>query len=85
MQLDTVVSDLMGETGTAILRRIVAGERDPHQLAKLCDGPLRADEQTVSRSLHGNWREEHLFALAQALAQSAPIETGRATRWIRAC
>lgn len=68
VQLDNVVSDLMGKSGTAILRRIVAGERDPHQLAKLRDRRLRADEATVARSLYGNWREEHLFALAQALA-----------------
>jgi transposase len=50
------------------LRSIVAGERDPQTLAKLRDRRLRADEETVARSLHGNWREEHLFALAQALA-----------------
>ena len=67
VQLDNVVSDLMGKTGTAILRRIVAGERDPQQLAKLRNRRLRADEATVARSLHGNWREEHLLALAQAL------------------
>lgn len=68
IQLDNVVSDLMGKTGSAILRRIVAGERDPQQLAKWRDRRLRADEATVARSLHGNWRGEHLFALAQALA-----------------
>jgi len=68
IQLDNVVSDLMGKTGKTILRSIVAGERDPQQLAKLRDGRLRADEATVARSLHGNWRDEHLFALAQALA-----------------
>jgi len=68
IQLDNVVSDLMGKTGTAILRSIVAGERDPQQLAKLRDGRLRADEAMVARSLHGNWRDEHLFTLAQALA-----------------
>jgi transposase len=68
VQLHNVVSDLMGKTGTAILRCIVAGERDPQQLAQLRDPRLRADEATVARSLHGNWREEHLFALAQALA-----------------
>ena len=68
VQLDNVVSDLMGKTGTAILRAIVAGERDPQELAKRRDRRLRADEATVARSLHGNWRKEHLFALAQALA-----------------
>lgn len=68
LQLDNVVSDLMGKTGTAILRAIVAGERDPQKLAQLRDRRLRADEATVARSLHGNWRKEHLFALTQALA-----------------
>ncbi len=68
VQLDNVVSDLMGKTGMAILRSIVAGERDPKQLATLRDRRLRADEETVARSLYGNWRPEHLFALTQALA-----------------
>jgi hypothetical protein len=68
MQLANVVSDLMGKTGTAILRAIVAGERDVHKLAALRDRRLRAEEETVARSLQGNWREEHLFALTQALA-----------------
>jgi len=68
VQLDNVVSDLAGKTGMAILRSIVAGERDPQRLAQLRDRRLRADEATVARSLYGNWRAEHLFALAQALA-----------------
>ena len=46
----------------------VAIHLDADELAKLRDRRLRADEQTVARSLHGNWREEHLFALSQALA-----------------
>jgi len=67
VQLDHVVSNLTGKTGMAILRQIVAGERDPHKLAILRDRRLRATEETVARSLHGNWRQEHLFALTQAL------------------
>lgn len=68
LQLAQVVTDLTGKTGMAILRAIVAGERDPAVLARLRDRRLKADEATVARSLHGNWRPEHLFALAQALA-----------------
>jgi len=49
-----VVSDLIGKTGLALLRRIVAGERDPEILAILRDRRLRAREQTVARSRHGN-------------------------------
>ncbi len=67
IQLDQVVSNLTGKTGMAILRAIVAGERNPQVLASLRDRRLRADEVTVARSLQGNWRSEHLFALTQAL------------------
>lgn len=68
VQLDNVVSDLMGKTGSAIVRAIVAGERDARTLAAYRDRRLRADEVTLARSLQGNWRVEHLFALKQALA-----------------
>ena len=67
VQLDTVLSDLMGKTGQAIVRAMVAGERDGTVLARLRDRRVKADEQTLARSLQGNWREEHLFTLAQAL------------------
>ena len=67
VQLDTVLSDLMGKTGQSILRAIVAGERDGTVLARLRDRRVKADEQTIARSLQGNWREEHVFALTQAL------------------
>ena len=67
VQLDTVLSDVMGKTGQAIVRAIVAGERDATVLARRRDRRVKADEETIARSLQGNWREEHLFALAQAL------------------
>jgi transposase len=75
IQLDNVVSNLVGKTGLAILRKIVAGERDPYKLATLRDGRLHATEETVARSLRGNWRKEHLFTLAQALSHYDFIET----------
>jgi transposase len=67
VQLANVISDLAGQTGQAIVRAIVGGERDPHTLAQLRNYRIRADEATIAKSLHGNWREEHLFCLAQAL------------------
>ena len=67
VQLDNVLSDIMGKTGQLIVRAIVAGERDGAVLAKFRDGRCKADAATIAASLRGNWREEHLFALAQAL------------------
>ena len=67
VQLDNVLSDIMGKTGQLIVRAIVAGERDGAALARYRDGRCKADEATIAASLRGNWRGEHLFALEQAL------------------
>ena len=69
VQLDNVLSDLMGKTGQLIVRALVGGERDGAVLARNRDGRCKADEATLSASLQGNWRDEHLFALGQALAR----------------
>ena len=67
VQLANVITDIMGQSGQAIIRAIVAGERDPYRLAALRNYRIRASEETIAKSLRGNWREEHLFCLAQAL------------------
>ncbi len=67
LKLDTVLSDIAGKTGMAIIAAIVGGERDGRRLAGLRDGRVKADEGTIAAALQGNWREEHLFALEQAL------------------
>ncbi len=69
VQLDNVLSDIMGKTGQLIVRAIVAGERDGAVLAGFRDGRCKADAATIAASLEGNWRAEHLFALEQALAR----------------
>lgn len=68
IQLTEVLSDIMGTSGQAIIRAIVAGERDPHALARLRHRRVKASEDDVLKALTGNWRDEHLFVLGQALA-----------------
>jgi hypothetical protein len=68
LQLTEVLTDVMGMTGQAIVRAIVAGERDPKTLARHRHGRVKASERDIERALTGNWREEHLFVLGQALA-----------------
>lgn len=68
IQLTNVISDIVGETGQKILRAIVAGERDGQVLAAMKNVRIRANEAEIAKSLQGNWRIEHLFALKQALA-----------------
>ncbi|MDE2627778.1 MAG: IS110 family transposase, partial [Burkholderiales bacterium] len=67
VQLTNVISDVVGETGQKILRAIVAGERDGQVLGAMKNSRIHASVDEIARSLQGNWRLEHLFALKQAL------------------
>ena len=67
IQLTAVLSDVMGTTGQAIIRAVVAGERDPKVLARHRQARVKATEQEITKALTGNWRDEHLFVLGQAL------------------
>jgi hypothetical protein len=66
VQLHHVIDDLTGLTGMAIIDALLKGERDPAELAKLRHHRIRADQETIRKSLLGNWRREHLFTLQQA-------------------
>jgi len=67
LHIHHVISDLAGTTGLAIVDAILAGERDPRKLAQLRDWRIRASEETIMKSLVGDYREEHLFVLKQSL------------------
>jgi transposase len=67
VKLTEVVSDITGLTGMKIIKDLVRGVRDPLKLAKHRQDQCKATEAEIARSLYGNWREEHLFALKQAL------------------
>ena len=64
LQIHHVISDITGATGMRIIRAIVAGERDPDTLASYRDIRCHSSAETVRQALIGNYREEHLFALA---------------------
>ncbi|MGB6940819.1 MAG: IS110 family transposase [Bryobacteraceae bacterium] len=68
VQFQHVISDLTGLTGLAVLDAILAGERNPEVLAKLRDTRIQASEETIRKSLEGNWRAEHILALKQRLS-----------------
>jgi transposase len=68
VKLTEVVSDITGVTGMAILKAILRGERAPAELARLRDPRCKESAATIARALQGNWRQEHLFALQQAVA-----------------
>lgn len=67
LQLANTISDLAGVTGLSIVRAILAGTRDPWELAKLRDRRIAASEVEIAHSLQGNWKEHVLFELRQVV------------------
>jgi transposase len=67
VQLERVLSDMMGTTGQAIIRAIVGGERDPLVLAKMRNPACKSSEEMIAKALTGTWKPELLFVLQQAL------------------
>jgi transposase len=68
LQIHHVISDITGLTGLRIIDAILAGQRDPKELADLRDRRVKASEETIMKALIGDYRREHLFTLKQSLA-----------------
>jgi transposase len=67
LRLDNVVSDITGQTGMRIMKAILSGERDVARLGAMRDARCHASSQEIAASLVGNYRQEHLFELKQAV------------------
>ena len=52
----------------AIIRAILAGERDPQRLALLKDPRAKRSIDEIAAALVGDYRVEHLFVLKQELS-----------------
>lgn len=68
VQLTQVLSDITGVTGMKIIRAIVAGVREPQQLAQYRDAACKRSLEEIVKALTGHYKSEHVFVLGQALA-----------------
>lgn len=66
IKFHTVISDIVGVTGKAVVEAIIAGERKAENFLPLIGKTIKADHETIRKSLHGNWRDEHLFTLKES-------------------
>lgn len=66
IKLTTVVSDMMGKSGRAMLEALIAGEHDPGVLAELALGRLRVKRVSLIEALTGRFTDHHSF-LARAM------------------
>jgi transposase len=67
VQLHKVISDITGVTGMRIIRAILSGERDPVKLAQMKNYRIQSTTETIAKALEGDYRQEHLFSLRQAV------------------
>ncbi len=65
IKVHSVLSDVTGKTGSAIIKAIIAGHREPEYFLQFVDARVKADQATIVKSLTGNWREEQLFLLEE--------------------
>src|SRR5262249_7868498 len=75
LKLTPVISDLLGVSGRAILRGLIAGERDPERLADLTGGRLRTPRPHLVEALHGRLTAHHQFLLQLHLDQIETLGT----------
>ncbi|MGW0720379.1 IS110 family transposase [Streptomyces sp. NPDC002778] len=67
MKLTSVLTDVTGVSGRAILEALVAGERDPGQLAGLAVGKARAKIPALVEALDGDFTDHHAFMVRHYL------------------
>ncbi|HVO22440.1 MAG TPA: IS110 family transposase [Candidatus Margulisiibacteriota bacterium] len=68
LKIHEVLSDLTGVSGLRLVRALVQGVRNRTVLLELCDQQiLRHKRERMLKALRGHWKDEHLFALRQAL------------------
>lgn len=74
IKLHDVINDINGQTGTAIVNAILNGERNPKILASLRNSRIKCSEETLIKSLEGNWRDEQLFCLKMSRIRYKELE-----------
>jgi transposase len=69
IKLDSVISDIAGKSGRAMMEAMIAGESDPVVLARLAHKRIKASPQTLIEALRGRINRHHRFLLRLHLDQ----------------
>jgi transposase len=69
LKLTSVMTDLMGVSGRAMVDALLHGTTDPAVLADLARGRLRSKLPALQQALHGHFRPQHAFLVTQILAK----------------
>jgi transposase len=63
IKLDSVITDIMGQSGRKMIEALIAGETDPAKLARLANYRVKASQQSLSEALRGRVTKSHRFLL----------------------
>lgn len=74
MKLTSVLSDVLGVTGRAILAALIAGQRDPQALADLAVRGARKKTEQLADALDGTFTDHHAWMCRHLLAQIDHID-----------
>jgi hypothetical protein len=77
--LDSVLTDLMGKSGRAIIEALIAGETNPVKLAGLADRRVKASPEEFREALRGRVTKHHRFLLRLHLNQIDALDAAMAT------
>jgi transposase len=70
LKLGSVLTDIMGQSGRAILNAIVAGENDPQKLVLHVNKLVKASRTAIVEALRGKVTAHHRFLLKLHLGQA---------------
>jgi transposase len=74
IKLASVATDVLGASGRAMLRAMIAGQDDPARLADLAQRRLRSKIPQLRPALHGRVTDHHRFLLRALLDQAEALE-----------
>jgi transposase len=75
LKLTSVISDVLGLSGRAMIEAIIRGEQDPERLADLSRGRLKASRPAVIAALQGRVTPHHRFLLRLHLTHIDALDT----------
>ena len=70
-----MISDIFGVSGRAMLDALIAGQRNPHELAALARRNIRAKTSVLQEALTGHFTDHHAFMLGMMLARIDALST----------
>jgi transposase len=79
IKLDSVISDIMGRSGRAMIEAMIAGETDAEKLAALADRRIKASRAELEQALRGRIVKHHRFMLRLHLRQIDAIDAAIAS------